>query len=155
MAEKAIFAAGCFWGVEAKFRALDGVIDTRVGYTDGHVANPDYQLVCTGQTGHAEAVEVVFDASQISYGDLLDVFWQSHDPTTLNRQGPDIGTQYRSGIYYVDTLQKEQAEQAKETVQQTKFDPVAVVTEIKPATTFYEAEDYHQQYLAKRRGFFK
>jgi peptide-methionine (S)-S-oxide reductase len=146
--ERASFAAGCFWGVEEAFRCLNGVISTSVGYMGGEYENPTYEDVCTGQTGHAETVEIVYDPSIISYNELLAVFWNNHDPTTPNRQGPDIGSQYRSVIFYHDEDQKRQAENSKEKVQ-TRLDR-EIVTQIVPATNFYRAEDYHQQYLAKR-----
>ncbi len=145
--EKATFAAGCFWGVEVDFRNTPGVTAAEVGYTGGHTENPSYQDVCSGTTGHAEAVEVTFDPSEISYADLLDTFWELHDPTQVNRQGWDVGTQYRSAIF---THSPEQAEIATESKAraQARFDrPIA--TEIVPATTFWPAEEYHQQYLVK------
>ena len=146
----ATFAAGCFWGVEARFRQVPGVISTRVGYTGGHTSEPSYKQVCTGQTGHAEAIEIEFDPKVISYAQLLDIFWQMHNPTTPNRQGPDIGTQYRSAVFYHDEKQKQQADQCKTTLnQQGKF-PAPIVTEITAASTFYPAEEYHQCYLEKR-----
>jgi peptide-methionine (S)-S-oxide reductase len=147
--EKATFAAGCFWGVEAAFRQVPGVIGTQVGYTGGSVEDPDYKLVCTGRTGHAEAVEVEFDPDRVSYDDLLEVFWTSHNPTTRNRQGLDIGTQYRSAIFYHSPEQEAAARASKERVQEGLHWPKKVVTEIKPAPTFYRAEDYHQQYFEK------
>lgn len=153
MTEKATFAAGCFWGVEETFRKIAGVLSTRVGYTGGTTKNPTYGDVCTGETGHAEAVEIVFDPSVVSYEDLLSVFWQMHDPTTSNRQGPDIGTQYRSAIFYHDEKQREAAESSKEDLQKDpKFAARKIVTEIVPASEFYPAEEYHQRYLQKR-GF--
>jgi peptide-methionine (S)-S-oxide reductase len=146
--KRASFAAGCFWGVEEAFRCLNGVVSTTVGYMGGDFENPTYEDVCTGKTGHAETVEVVYDPSLISYNELLAVFWNNHDPTTPNRQGPDVGSQYRSLIFYYDDEQKELALKSKEKVQK-RFNR-EIVTEIVPATTFYQAEDYHQQYLAKR-----
>jgi peptide-methionine (S)-S-oxide reductase len=146
--KRASFAAGCFWGVEEAFRCLNGVVSTTVGYMGGEFENPTYEDVCTGKTGHAETVEVVYDPSLISYNELLAVFWNNHDPTTPNRQGPDVGSQYRSLIFYYDDEQKELALKSKEKVQK-RFNR-EIVTEIVPATTFYQAEDYHQQYLAKR-----
>ena len=146
--EKATFAAGCFWGVEAAFRRLPGVTATRVGYTGGTAANPSYELVCTDTTGHAEAVEVTYDPEQISYDELLDVFWGKHDPTQLNRQGWDVGTQYRSAIFFHSPEQEEAATRSK--AQEQTRTPGRIVTEIVPAGEFYEAEDYHQQYLEKR-----
>lgn len=146
----ATFAAGCFWGVEARFRQINGVIDTRVGYTGGTTANPDYKLVCSGQTGHAEAIEIQFEPSVISYRQLLQAFWQMHNPTTLNRQGPDIGTQYRSAVFYHDEQQKIDAEAVKSELNQSGVFTGPIVTEITPASTFYPAEEYHQCYLEKR-----
>jgi len=147
---KATFAAGCFWGVESTFRQLPGVISTRVGYTGGQMQNPTYKDVCTDRTGHAEAVEVDYDPTKISYEKLLDVFWENHDPTQLNRQGPDSGTQYRSAIFYHDPEQQSAAESSKEKRGKSGAYRKPIVTQIVPATTFYEAEDYHQQYLEKR-----
>ncbi len=147
---KAIFAAGCFWGVEATFRQLPGVISTRVGYTGGKTRNPNYKEVCTDQTGHAEAVEVEYDPAELSYDKLLDVFWENHDPTQLNRQGPDWGTQYRSTIFYTSPEQEMAAQESKEKLEKSHRFNKPIVTEIVPAVTFYEAEDYHQQYLEKR-----
>lgn len=144
--QKATFAAGCFWGIQEKFRTTPGVIDTAAGYIGGVVDCPSYKQVCTDRTGHAEAVEVTFDPKQISYEQLLDIFWNMHDPTTLNRQGPDIGTQYRSAIFYHDDAQKRLAEASKEKLKQTK----KVVTEIVPAAKFWPAEEYHQFYLKKK-----
>ena len=146
----ATFAAGCFWGVEAKFRQLPGVKNTRVGYTGGHTENPDYKLVCTGETGHAEAIEVEFDPTIISYTELLHFFWQIHNPTTPNRQGPDVGTQYRSAVFYHDAEQKEQAENRKQELNAGGVFSQPIVTEITAASTFYPAEEYHQCYLEKR-----
>lgn len=146
--KRASFAAGCFWGVEEAFRCLDGVVSTMVGYMGGDFEKPTYEDVCTGKTGHAETVEIVYDPSLISYNELLAVFWNNHDPTTPNRQGPDVGSQYRSLIFYYDDEQKELALKSKEKVQ--KRLNREIVTEIVPAITFYQAEDYHQQYLAKR-----
>jgi methionine-S-sulfoxide reductase len=149
----ATFAAGCFWGVEANFLKLKGVIDTRVGYTGGHVPEPDYRLVCTDTTGHAEAVRVVFDADVISYEELLKEFWQMHDPTTPNRQGPDYGSQYRSAVFYHDKAQKEAAELMLSEMQELKQNNHKIVTEIVPAGEFYEAEEYHQRYYQKHNVF--
>ncbi len=146
----ATFAAGCFWGVEAKFRQLPGVKNTRVGYTGGHTENPDYKLVCTGETGHAEAIEVEFDPAVISFGQLLDFFWQIHNPTTPNRQGPDVGTQYRSAVFYHDAAQREQAENRKQELNANGVFSQPIVTEITAASEFYPAEEYHQCYLEKR-----
>lgn len=147
--EKATFAAGCFWGVEVIFRRLDGVISTEVGYTGGAMPNPSYRDVCTGGTGHAEAVRIEFDPAIITYDELLDVFWTHHDPTELNRQGPDIGTQYRSAIFYHSPRQKEAAINSKAEIEKLKMYKAPIVTEIVPAATFYRAEEYHQQYMEK------
>jgi peptide-methionine (S)-S-oxide reductase len=146
----ATFGAGCFWGVEETFRTLNGVTDTQVGYEGGHVNNPTYEDVCTDNSGHAEVVQIEFDPSQIKYEDLLKVFWENHDPTTMNRQGPDEGTQYRSVIFYHTPEQKVIAEKSKDEIDGSgKFnDPV--VTQIVPAEKFYPAEEYHQKYLMKR-----
>lgn len=146
--EKATFAAGCFWGVEELFRTLPGVISTKVGYTGGNVKNPSYELVCTDTTNHTEAIEIEFDPIKISYETLLAKFWSCHNPTTTNRQGPDIGSQYRSAIFYHNPNQQELAENTK--LAESKKWPNPIVTEIIPATTFYDAEEYHQKYLAKR-----
>lgn len=148
--EKATFAAGCFWGVEAAFRALPGVVGTTVGYTGGTLPNPTYQDVCTGRTGHAEAVEVEFDPERVSYEDLLRVFWENHDPTTLNRQGPDVGTQYRSAIFFHTPEQQAAALASKQELERTGAYKRPIMTEIAPAAPFYRAEEYHQQYLEKR-----
>jgi peptide-methionine (S)-S-oxide reductase len=147
--EKATFAAGCFWHVEEAFRCLEGVESTRVGYTGGTTKNPTYEDVCTGKTGHAEAVEVTFDPAKITYEELLEMFWDIHDPTTLNRQGADIGTNYRSAIFYHTPEQKVAAERSKQDLERSKLYRKKVVTEITQATEFYQAEDYHQQYLEK------
>jgi len=147
--KKATFAAGCFWGVEAAFRQIPGVVATRVGYTGGHTTDPTYDQVCSHGTGHAEAVEVTYDPERVSYEQLLDVFWTKHNPTTKNRQGLDIGDQYRSAIFFHSAEQKEAAERTKEAVQAKLHWPKKVVTEIVPVPQFYEAEDYHQQYLEK------
>ena len=146
--KKATFGAGCFWGVEAAFRRLDGVGRTRVGYAGGDVDNPSYEQVCYSGTGHAEVVEVTFDDERIPYEQLLAVFWAEHDPTQLNRQGPDVGDQYRSVIFVQDEEQRAAAESSKQVVQSRISRPV--VTQIEAAQTFWEAEDYHQQYLEKR-----
>jgi peptide-methionine (S)-S-oxide reductase len=146
--EKATFAAGCFWGVEASFRQLPGVSDAIVGYTGGKTDNPTYRDVCTDSTGHAEALEVSFDPQKISYDALLDHFWKMHDPTTLNRQGPDFGAQYRSAIFFHSPEQEKAARASKERWQAQFKRPI--VTQIVPAITFYKAEDYHQRYLEKR-----
>jgi len=148
--ERATFGAGCFWGVEAEFRRVEGVIATRVGYTGGHVANPTYKQVCNGDTGHAEAVEVVFDPSKVSYEALLEVFWANHDPTQVNRQGPDFGEQYRTVIFYHSPEQKRAAEASKEALAKSGRYRRPIATQIVEASTFWEAEEYHQQYLEKR-----
>jgi peptide-methionine (S)-S-oxide reductase len=148
--EKAIFAAGCFWGVEEEFRNTPGVVATTVGYTGGQVANPTYERVCGGNTGHAEAVEVEFDPEKVSFEQLLDIFWSTHDPTTVNRQGPDIGEQYRSAIFCLNSQQEEAARASKEKLQKSGKFSKPIATQIVTATQFYRAEDYHQQYLAKR-----
>ena len=148
--EVAIFAAGCFWGVEAAFRQVKGVLSTRVGYTGGRTPDPSYEEVCTGRTGHAEAVEIVFDPALVTYLDLLDLFWSIHDPTQLNRQGPDIGTNYRSAIFYHHEEQRELAMESKRKLQESgRFGKRPIVTEIVAASTFYPAEEYHQQYFEK------
>lgn len=147
---KATFAAGCFWGVESAFQQVAGVKSTTVGYTGGTLKNPSYEDVCTGRTGHAEAVEIEYDPAVVSYEKLLSVFWKIHDPTTLNRQGPDIGTQYRSAIFYHNSEQKEGAITSKESLEQSGFYKRPLVTEIVPASKFYRAEEYHQRYLEKR-----
>jgi len=146
--KKATFGAGCFWGVEAAFRRLDGVSATRVGYAGGTVPNPTYEQVCSDATGHAEVVEVTYDDEKVPYEQLLAVFWAEHDPTQLNRQGPDVGSQYRSAIFVHDAEQRAAAEASRERVQQRLTRPV--VTEIEDAPPFWEAEDYHQRYLEKR-----
>jgi len=146
--EKATFGAGCFWGVEATFRRLAGVKSTQVGYAGGKVDHPTYKQVCTDTTGHAEVVEVTFDPQVVSYPDLLEVFWDNHNPTTLNRQGPDWGTQYRSAIFF-HSPEQEAAARASRDAAQPRF-PNKIVTQIEPAPTFWPAEDYHQQYLEKR-----
>lgn len=147
--EKATFAAGCFWGVEANFRRIKGVIATAAGYTGGNYEDPTYEDVCTGRTGHAEAVDILFDPALVSYEQLLEVFWNIHDPTTLNRQGPDIGTQYRSAIFYHGQEQKTTATASMERAQNSGKFKRPIVTEIVPASTFYRAEEYHQQYFEK------
>jgi peptide-methionine (S)-S-oxide reductase len=148
--EKATFGAGCFWGVEEAFRNLKGVISTAVGYAGGAKENPTYEDVCTDETGHAEVVQVEFDPAETSYDRLLDVFWSSHNPTTMNRQGPDVGTQYRSVIFYDSPAQKEAAETSKANAQKSGRFLRPIVTQIEQAPKFWRAEEYHQQYLAKR-----
>jgi peptide-methionine (S)-S-oxide reductase len=145
---KATFGAGCFWGVEAAFRQLEGVTRTRVGYTGGTLDNPTYEDVCSHTTGHAEVVEVTYDSERVSYDDLLQVFWRKHDPTQMNRQGWDVGDQYRSVVFFHDEEQQEAALKSKAREQANWAAPI--VTQVEPAETFYEAEDYHQQYLEKR-----
>lgn len=147
--EKATFAAGCFWGVEDAFAGVPGVVSTRVGYTGGHKEHPRYQDVCSGMTGHAEAVEVTFDPAVISYDQLLNIFWQCHDPTQLNRQGPDHGSQYRSAIFYHSDSQKLMAQESLERLDRSGRLRRPVVTEITPCATFWEAEEYHQKYHQK------
>ncbi len=147
---KATFAAGCFWGVEEAFRQIKGVTSTTVGYTGGTTKNPSYKDVCTGTTGHAEAVEVEFDPAQVSYRELLAAFFQNHNPTTLNSQGPDFGTQYRSAIFFHDAEQEAAAREAIAALEKAGIFKRPIVTEIKPAGPFYRAEEYHQQYLSKR-----
>jgi peptide-methionine (S)-S-oxide reductase len=146
----ATFAAGCFWGVEASFRKLDGVTDTRVGYCGGTTAEPTYEAVCTGRTGHAEAVEVTYDPARIAYEDLLTAFWACHDPTQVNRQGPDVGTQYRSAIFFHDEAQRECAEASRAAEAESGRHRKPIATEIRPVPTFWPAEAYHQQYFEKR-----
>lgn len=148
--EKATFGAGCFWGVEATFRQIPGVVSTAVGYMGGTLRNPSYKDVCTDETGHAEVVEVVFDPSKVSYEDLLKVFWENHDPTTLNRQGPDVGTQYRSVIFFHNPEQEATARASKDRLAREGAFNRPIVTEITQATDFWRAEEYHQQYLEKR-----
>jgi peptide-methionine (S)-S-oxide reductase len=146
---KAIFGAGCFWGVEAAFRQVEGVLATAVGYSGGRLENPSYENVCSGRTGHAEVVEVEYDPSKVSYEKLLDVFWENHDPTTLNRQGPDVGEQYRSAIFFESPEQEAAARASKERLEKSGRYKRSIVTEIEPASTFYRAEEYHQRYLEK------
>jgi peptide-methionine (S)-S-oxide reductase len=150
MTGKATFAAGCFWGVEAAFRQVPGVLDAAVGYSGGAFPNPTYEDVCTGRTGHAESVRVEFDPARVSYDQLLDVFWENHDPTTLNRQGPDVGTQYRSAIFVEGPEQEKAAKESKERLEKSGRYRRPIVTEIVPAQPFWRAEDYHQRYLEKR-----
>jgi peptide-methionine (S)-S-oxide reductase len=148
--EKATFGAGCFWGVEAAFRQIKGVTSTAVGYMGGALRDPTYKDVCTDRTGHAEVVQVEFDPAQVSYDDLLGVFWENHDPTTLNRQGPDVGTQYRSAIFYHTPEQQAAAQASKDALAKSGKYRRPIVTEIVPAPEFWRAEEYHQQYLEKR-----
>jgi len=150
MTEKATFGAGCFWGVESTFREVEGVVDAAAGYEGGHTVNPTYKDVCTDATGHAEVIEVDFDPSKVSYDALLQVFWTSHDPTQVNRQGPDFGTQYRTVIFYHTPEQQQAAQRSKEALEKSGRFSRPIATQIVPAQTFYRAEDYHQQYLAKR-----
>jgi peptide-methionine (S)-S-oxide reductase len=146
----ATFAAGCFWGVEDAFRGVKGVKSTTVGYTGGHTKGPTYKDVCSHTTGHAEAVEVEFDPKQVSYQKLLDLFWEIHDPTQLNRQGPDVGSQYRSAIFYHDAEQEAAARASEAALEKSGKFKNPIVTQIEPAPEFYRAEDYHQQYFEKR-----
>ena len=146
---KATFAAGCFWCVEPTFSKIKGVTSTMVGFTGGRLENPSYEDVCTGQTGHAEAIQVEYDPSAVSYDELLEVFWGSHDPTTLNRQGPDVGEQYRSTIFFHSAEQEAAARASKEKLQNSGMYEKNVVTQIVPASQFYKAEEYHQKYYAK------
>ena len=150
--EKATFAAGCFWGVEAAFRGIDGVVSTQVGYTGGRTENPDYHAVCSNLTGHAEAVEVTYDPAQVSYDDLLKVFWELHDPTQVDRQGPDVGSQYRSVIFYHGPEQREKAEASMRMLEKSGRYERPIATEILEAPVFHRAEEYHQQYIEKRGG---
>lgn len=145
----ATFGAGCFWGVEDTFRQIDGVIDVAVGYTGGTLPDPTYEMVCNGNTGHAEAVEVIFDPTKVAYTDLLKVFWENHNPTTRNQQGPDFGSQYRSVIFYHSPEQKAEAEKSRADLEKAAKWKNPIVTEIVPAKPFYRAEEYHQQYLKK------
>ena len=148
---KATFAAGCFWKPEEVFAALDGVEATSVGYIGGHLAHPSYEQVCSGASGHAEAVEIAYDPARIAYEELLGVFWDIHDPTSVNRQGPDIGSQYRSAIFVHDDAQRAAAEASRQAAQRARGDGRAIVTEIVAAGTFWPAEEYHQRFLEKRR----
>ena len=148
--EKAMFGAGCFWGVETTFRNINGVTNAAVGYAGGTTDNPSYENVCTDRTGHAEVVEVEFDPTKVSYEQLLDVFWANHDPTTLNRQGPDVGTQYRSVIFTYSPEQKATAEKSKTAMDASGRFKRPIVTQIEPAPKFHRAEEYHQRYLEKR-----
>ncbi len=145
----ASFAAGCFWGVEAAFRQVEGVLDTAVGYAGGRLENPTYEDVCSGRTGHAETVEVEYDPARVSYEQLLDVFWENHDPTMLNRQGPDVGEQYRSAIFFHTTEQQAAATASKAKLEDSGKYKRPIVTQIQPASKFYRAEEYHQRYLEK------
>jgi len=148
--EKAAFGAGCFWGVEAAFRKLDGVKNTAAGYMGGHTDDPTYKDVCAGSTGHAEVVLVEYDPAVITYAALLDLFWRCHNPTELNRQGPDVGPQYRSTLFTYSAAQQREAEESKAALAASGKYTQPIVTEILPAATFFKAEDYHQQYLEKR-----
>lgn len=152
MMEKATFAAGCFWGVEENFSRVRGVISTKVGYTGGSMENPGYYDVASGKTGHAESIEIIFDSEIISYEELLEIFWKIHDPTTKNKQGPDIGTQYRSAIFYHDEIQRENALNSKKKQEESKRYDSSIKTEIVPASVFYPAEEYHQKYFEKLRS---
>jgi peptide-methionine (S)-S-oxide reductase len=148
--ERATFAAGCFWGIEAAFRGIEGVVATRVGYTGGAIADPSYEQVCSGKTGHAEAVQLWFDPAVVSYGELLDTFWSIHDPTSRNRQGWDFGSQYRSAVFFHDADQERVAMSSRDERQNSVRKPI--VTEIAPASPFYDAEEYHQRYHEKHGG---
>lgn len=148
--EKAIFGAGCFWGVESVFRAVKGVNEVISGYAGGHIKNPAYRDVCSGETGHAEVVQVQYDPAQVDYDELLEVFWNCHNPTTRNRQGPDVGTQYRSAIFFYTPGQEIAAKASREKLQQSGRWREPIVTEILPASEFYPAEEYHQHYFEKR-----
>jgi len=145
----AVFGAGCFWGVESAFRAVEGVIDVAVGYAGGTVPKPNYRTVCSGKTGHAEVVQVEYDPARVSFEQLLEVFWQIHDPTTLNRQGPDFGTQYRSIVFYSDEHERKVAEESKRRLDESGKLGRPVVTQIVPAAEFYRAEEYHQRYYER------
>jgi len=149
--EKATFGAGCFWGIEEKFRKINGVISTRVGYSGGNLKNPTYKDVCSNETGHVEVVEIVYDPSIVSYEELLNIFWNIHDPTSLNRQGWDIGTQYRSVIFYHNEEQKKTALLAKQNIEKAGTLKKPIVTEIKPVSEFFIAEEYHQRYVEKNQ----
>ena len=150
MSEIATFGAGCFWGIEANFRKIPGVIEAESGYSGGHMDKPTYKDVCTDETGHAEVVQVTFDPEKVSYEQLLDVFWQAHDPTQVNRQGPDFGTQYRTAIFFHSPEQEAAAKKSRAAVEAGGKFKRPVATEITPASTFYRAEEYHQKYLQKR-----
>src|SRR5579872_2275333 len=147
--QTAIFAAGCFWGVEETFRTVPGVIETEVGYTGGHTENPTYEKVCAHNTGHAEAVKVTFDPNRISFKELLKIFWENHDPTTMNRQGPDVGDQYRSAIFFLNAEQQKEAQEMKEELNKSGKFSKPIVTEVTAAGPFYRAEEYHQKYVLK------
>ena len=148
--EIATFAAGCFWGVQSIFQQIKGVKNTRVGYTGGYYENPTYKDVCSDKTGHAEAIEIVFNPEEVSYEELIEIFWNIHDPTTPNRQGWDVGSQYRSGIFYHDEIQKEKAVKSKQNIEDSKRYKRSIVTQIVPFLNFWEAEEYHQRYNEKR-----
>ncbi len=150
--ERATFAAGCFWGVEDAFRVIPGVVNTAVGYMGGHVDNPTYQIVCSDESGHAEVVDIEFDPAIVSFEQLLELFWRKHNPTTLNRQGWDLGSQYRSAIFYHSEQQQQIAEQSKASLDSSGAFSDPIVTEIVPAMTFWRAEEYHQQYLLKQKS---
>lgn len=150
--KKAAFAAGCFWGVEKIFSKMPGVVSTQVGYMGGSTENPTYEQICTDRTGHAEAVEVEYDPSRVGYEELLGTFWQWHDPTTLNRQGPDVGSQYRSTVFFYDAGQEQSARRSKQILEEAKAFKRPIVTEIAPAGKFWRAEEYHQKYLEKNPG---
>ncbi len=152
MSETAYLAAGCFWGPENTFAKVEGVLSTRVGYAGGNWLNPSYEEVCSGETGHAETIKVEFDPEIVGFEELLNVFWNLHDPTTANRQGPDLGTQYRSAIFVVDEAQKEIACASREKMQNSGKFKEKIVTEISPFTSYYDAEEYHQQYMKKKWG---
>lgn len=152
MNKEAMFGAGCFWGVEELFRTTPGVIETAVGYSGGNQDNPSYQDVCYTDTGHAEVVHLTYDPAKISYEKLLDIFWKNHNPTTRDRQGPDVGSQYRSAVFYYDEEQKQAAEKKKEELEASGRFSNPVVTQIEPASTFWRAEEYHQKYLMKKGG---
>jgi peptide-methionine (S)-S-oxide reductase len=152
MVEKATFAAGCFWGVETAFRKIPGVKELGVGYTGGTTKNPTYEQVCSGKTGHAEAIQISFDPKQVSYEKLLEFFWQMHDPTSWHRQCPDVGSQYRSAVFYHSPQQEEKAKEVKARLEKSKQHSKPIVTEIVPASPFYRAEEYHQRYHEKHGG---
>ncbi len=151
--EQAMFGAGCFWSVEANFRQIEGVLETAVGYSGGDIENPTYEDVCTGITDHAEVVHLYFDPNTVSYTTLLKAFWKMHDPTTLNRQGPDVGTQYRSAVFFFDKTQEAEALALKNSLNTSNPSTPPMITEITPASTFYRGESYHQCYLEKNKSF--